>query len=157
MSMLPIAMCLLLGAVAGTILARGSRAGVASARPEKATRAPLPTSRAPMSTGFPTRGGRVIPTASLWRLATRNPHCPLLRMFGERVLSTAGNSPDELPRCTRMDCDCRYEPVRDQRREPRRSGGDRREELRLDLADAGRRRHPDRRAANRTWAAHAIW
>lgn len=157
MSLLPIAMCLLAGAVAGTILARGSRAGVATVRPAKTTRAPRPPTRHPSVAGLPTSGGRGVDGGSLWRLATRNPHCPLRRMFGEQVLTCSGDSPNDLPRCTRMDCDCRYERVREQRVAPRRTNRDRREELRLDLDDDDRRRHPDRRRANRAWSTHAAW
>ncbi len=156
MAALMIAMCVLAGlAMAATRLARGPvvPSGAARGGATPATgRTPLPPTRPLQAMSVAGGGGGA---ASLWRLATANPHCPLRRMFGTQLLTSSSDSPNELPRCTRMDCDCRYERVRDQRRELRRSGGERRELYRLDDRRDDRRQHGDRRIANRLWATGA--
>lgn len=161
MTALMFTMSILVGLViAAALIARCSPlplVAASSTRKSGAARTPLPSTLRVQTTSLANGGTRAGNAASLWRLATANPHCPLRRMVGTQILTSSTDSPNELPRCTRMDCDCRYERVRDQRREPRRTIADRREELRLEFDDEDRRRQPDRRIANRTWAAHAAW
>jgi hypothetical protein len=51
----------------------------------------------------------------------------------------------------KMKCLCHYEPLPERRREERRSGHDRREELRFDADKPDRRSGTDRRASGHRW------
>ena len=89
----------------------------------------------------------------LWQLQSNGSNCALSRSFGTRRLATSETVPLAQPHCRRIDCQCYYQPIADQRGRPRRAGGERRELFRLTSTKPERRLQGDRRRNGQAWEA----
>ena len=102
-------------------------------------------SAAPRRITSPRRAGR--PDVSVWILQAC-PQCDLTHdlLNGHRYLTAEAPSLPGMG-CDLANCECRYQPVRDTRRNERRHGNDRRDLIRFQSTNE-RRLHPDRRESD---------
>lgn len=87
----------------------------------------------------------------LWQLQSNGTNCALSRSLGTRRLATSETVPLAQPHCRRVDCQCYYQAIADQRGRPRRAGGERRELFRLTTAKPERRLQGERRSNGQAW------
>ena len=78
--------------------------------------------------------------------------CTLIRQLQGQSFARDEVPPLPLPGCTMLNCHCRFEYLSEARRgQDRRSGWDRRQQIRFDPYSSDRRSKKDRRRANRVW------
>ncbi|MFT3807073.1 hypothetical protein [Arenimonas sp.] len=87
----------------------------------------------------------------LWQLQSNGTNCSLSRQFGPRRLPTSETVPLAQPHCRRIDCQCYYQPVPEQRKRARRDGEDRRELFRVTGTKPERRLRHERRRSGMAW------
>jgi hypothetical protein len=133
-------------ALAAAMLYRLTRANAAPALARVSqARSTEASSAAPRRITSPRRAGR--PDVSVWVLHAC-PQCDLTYdlLNGHRYPTAEAPALPGMG-CDLSSCQCRYEPVRDSRRDERREGEDRRDLIRFP-SNNERRRHQDRRESN---------
>jgi hypothetical protein len=142
MDLLILATLALAAAMLYRLMRRNASPALANVTMARSNEAP---SAAPRRITSPRRAGR--PDVSVWVLHAC-PQCDLTYdlLNGHRYLTAEAPSLPGMG-CELSSCQCRYEPVRETRRNERREGEDRRDLIRFQ-SNNERRRHQDRRESN---------
>lgn len=77
--------------------------------------------------------------------------CSAARSIRDRTFSSEDEVPLPLNTCDKKFCACKLRPVTDRRKINRREARDRRDEIRFDLNDNGRRKGSGRRKEEKIW------